>query len=55
LPLRAQDEKHCLRGAGDKDCAWCEAGFPGVPSGCQDEMTAKFLPSFVSDCKVRLG
>lgn len=31
-------------------CAWCAGGF--MPGGCMDEMTAKFMPSFVSDCEV---
>jgi hypothetical protein len=40
----------CLRGTVDGACAWCAGGY--MPNKCMDEQAAKFLPSFVTDCKV---
>lgn len=51
--MAATSKKACLKATGTGGgCAWCKSSFMAAgQASCLDEMSVKFMPSFVADCK----
>jgi hypothetical protein len=52
--MALKSKKKCLKGTDTEACAWCgKSSFLGSP--CVSESTAKYIPSFMSKCKMGKG